>query len=85
MLGKGRGTGAFILLCLIWGSTWIGMKAALKEVPPLFLAGSRFLVAGTVLLGLSLIGEGWKLRRSDWPRVLATSSLLIALCYGCLF
>lgn len=85
MLGNGRDTGAFILLCLIWGSTWIGMKAALEQVPPLFLAGSRFLVAGIALLGFSLVREGWKLLRSDWPRVLAASSLLIALCYGCLF
>lgn len=85
MIGKRRDTTAFILLCLIWGSTWIAMKAALQEVPPLFLGGSRFLVAGVVLLSLSLIREGWTLQRSDWPRVLVTSALLIALCYGCLF
>ena len=65
MLGNRRDSGAFILLCLIWGSTWIGMKAALEQVPPLFLAGSRFLVAGTVLLGFSLVREGWRLRHSD--------------------
>lgn len=40
---------AFIALYLIWGSTYLGIRIGLKSIPPLFLVGSRFLVAGAIL------------------------------------
>lgn len=36
----------FLMLCVIWGSTWIGTKAGINVVPPLFFAGTRFTAAG---------------------------------------
>ena len=75
----------FLLLCAIWGSTWIGIKAGIDEVPPLFFAGTRFTVAGAILLAMSACGGEWVIERSDWPRLAAASTLMIALCYGALF
>jgi len=40
---------AFAAIYLIWGSTYLGIKIAVDELPPFFLAGSRFLMAGAVL------------------------------------
>ena len=40
----------FLMLCGIWGSTWIGTKAGIQVVPPLLFAGTRFTAAGALLL-----------------------------------
>ncbi|OGC81084.1 MAG: hypothetical protein A2W07_03540 [candidate division Zixibacteria bacterium RBG_16_43_9] len=35
----------FAVLCLIWGSTWLGIKIGLEDSPPFLSAGFRFLIA----------------------------------------
>ncbi len=45
----------FLLACLaatwlIWGSTYLAIKFALVSFPPFYQMGSRFLIAGTLLL-----------------------------------
>jgi drug/metabolite transporter (DMT)-like permease len=42
---------AFAAIYLIWGSTYLGIRIAVRDLPPFFLAGGRFLVAGAVLYG----------------------------------
>ncbi len=39
----------FILLSLIWSSTWLFIKLGLESMPPFYSAGWRFLVAAFVL------------------------------------
>jgi len=76
----------FLMLCLIWGSTWIGTKAGIDAVPPLLFAGTRFTAAGLLLLvyGWS-IGETGSFKIGDGVRFVAVSILMITLCYGPLF
>jgi drug/metabolite transporter (DMT)-like permease len=38
--------GLLALMCLIWGATWLAMKLGVTSVPPVFFAGTRFVVAG---------------------------------------
>ena len=40
----------FGLVYVIWGSTYLGMKIAVTKIPPLFVGGSRFFLAGTTLM-----------------------------------
>jgi drug/metabolite transporter (DMT)-like permease len=42
----------YILLCLLWGSTWIAIKIGLSQAPPLLTASFRFLLAMSILLGI---------------------------------
>lgn len=35
----------FLVVCLSWGTTWLGIKIAVQSVPPLTAAGLRFLIA----------------------------------------
>lgn len=51
---------AFAALYLIWGSTYLGIRYALESIPPFFMMGARFLVAGALLLGWCLL-KGEKL------------------------
>ncbi len=40
---------AFLALYLIWGSTYLGIRIGIQTIPPFFLVGTRFLVAGAIL------------------------------------
>jgi len=40
---------AFAALYIIWGSTYLAIRIGIKTIPPFFLVGIRFLVAGTLL------------------------------------
>ncbi|MCW2786613.1 MAG: hypothetical protein JWP74_3130 [Marmoricola sp.] len=44
---------ALVIVYLVWGSTYLGIRVVVKEVPPLVGMGSRFLVAA-ILLALVL-------------------------------
>lgn len=50
-----------LLACyFVWGSTYLAIRFALQGIPPFFQMASRFLVAGTLLLGWVLWRQGPK-------------------------
>jgi len=36
---------------LFWGSTYLGIRIAIEHIPPALMCGSRFLIAGVLMLG----------------------------------
>jgi hypothetical protein len=38
--------GAFGAVYLIWGSTFLGIRIAIDSIPPMLMAGTRWIVAG---------------------------------------
>jgi len=40
---------AFFAVYVFWGSTYLAIKYAIETLPPFLMAGSRFLVAGSIL------------------------------------
>jgi drug/metabolite transporter (DMT)-like permease len=42
-----------VLLCLIWGSTWVVIKGGLEDLPPFTSAGARFAVAAIMMVGVA--------------------------------
>jgi drug/metabolite transporter (DMT)-like permease len=48
---------AFLSIYIIWGSTYLAIRYAVETIPPLYTAGVRHLVAGTILLAWAL-GKG---------------------------
>jgi len=40
---------AIVLMCLIWGLTWVAIKIGLEDLPPLLSAGVRFVLASAIL------------------------------------
>lgn len=55
MTSPSHGTGklsiaaAFAAIYVIWGSTYLAIKYAVETLPPLMMAGSRFITAGLIL------------------------------------
>lgn len=43
---------AFAAVYLLWGSTYLGIHIAVQTMPPLLMAGSRFLIAGVILYAI---------------------------------
>lgn len=85
-VGLNKNQVRFLMLCVIWGSTWIGTKGGIAVVPPLLFAGSRFTATGALLLLFGLRnGEVGRFRPRDSGRLVAASLLMITLCYGPLF
>jgi drug/metabolite transporter (DMT)-like permease len=46
---------SFAAVYLIWGSTYLAIFMAIKTIPPFFMAGARFLIAGLILLIYALL------------------------------
>ena len=40
----------FVMVCFIWGSTWIAIKLAVTDMPPLTASGLRFVIAAPVFI-----------------------------------
>jgi drug/metabolite transporter (DMT)-like permease len=76
----------WLVLCLIWGSTWLFIKVGLEDLPPLTFAGIRFVVACLILFSLILARRLRLPRtRSDWLLLAVTGLLSFSLNYGLLF
>src|SRR5471030_1398586 len=47
---RSRLIAAFAAVYIIWGSTYLAIRFAVETLPPLLMAGARFLIAGLILL-----------------------------------
>ena len=62
-----RNAALFALMCLVWGLTWLPIKVGAQHVPPVFLAASRFVIAGALMLAWACDLAGLPRRRA-WHR-----------------
>ncbi len=72
---------AFFAIYVIWGSTYLLNKIAVGQIPPLFLAGIRFIVAG-ILVGIISKGMGLKLGITKKQFLNCTIAGFLFLVYG---
>lgn len=47
--GRAKLVLAFFCIYFIWGSTYLAIRYAIETIPPFFMAGVRFTLAGTIL------------------------------------
>ena len=76
----------WLILCGIWGSTWLFIKIGLQDLPPLTFAGIRFVLA-SLILSLLILGRGvrWPRARKDWVLIAIVGILQFTLNYGLVF
>jgi drug/metabolite transporter (DMT)-like permease len=76
----------WLLLCLIWGSTWLFIKLGLKDLPPLTFAGIRFVIAAIILLVIIAVRRvPLPNKRRDLLLLALTGVLSFSLNYGLVF
>lgn len=78
-----RTTLAFAAIFIIWGSTYLAIKYAVAEIPPLLTAGLRHLVAGAVLLSWAR-AKGLRASRLEWRHSLVVGVLFFLIGHGTL-
>lgn len=79
---RSRVIAAFAAVYLLWGSTYLAIRFAIETMPPLVMAGVRFLVAGTVLYTLVRARGAAKPTRANWLAALIVGGLLLACGNG---
>jgi putative membrane protein PagO len=76
----------YVLICLIWGSTWLAIKVGLAGVPPFLGAGLRFVLSATIVgLVLAARRRRIELTRDDKVCVLSLGLLVFWLDYACVY
>lgn len=76
----------WLLLCLIWGTTWIFIKIGLENLPPITFASARFLLAAILL---AIIIKIQKLpspqTAKEWKLIALTGILQFTINYSLVF
>lgn len=73
---------AWTAVCLIWGTTYLGIKIALDTVPPFLMGGFRYAIGGAILAGaLRLRGHALP-ARSEWKTLAVLGIFMLLLGNG---
>jgi drug/metabolite transporter (DMT)-like permease len=69
---------AFGLVYLFWGSTYLGIRIAVEHIPPALMCGTRFLIAGVVMLAYcGLTGRRIRYSRTQLWHLAVVGTLLL--------
>jgi drug/metabolite transporter (DMT)-like permease len=76
----------WLILSLIWGSTWLFIKLGLQDLPPFTFAGVRFVIAAAILICVIAVRR-LPLPRAgrDWWLIAVTGVMAFSVNYGLLF
>jgi drug/metabolite transporter (DMT)-like permease len=68
------------IVYVLWGSTYLGIRVTVETIPPLFMAGARFLIAGAVLFPLAWWrGERERLGPAQWGAAAVVGTMLLTI------
>ncbi len=73
---------AWIAVCVIWGTTYLGIRLALDAVPPMLMGGIRWTIAGS-LLAVFALARGERLPGPAlWPSLALQALLMLGFGNG---
>lgn len=71
------------MVYLVWGSTYLGIRIAVRDLPPGLLAGVRFILAGLIILALALaLRQKVPRRRDEWSLIVLMGFMMIFVGNG---
>jgi len=76
---------AFLAIYVLWGTTFLAIRIAVAEVPPLFAAGVRFFTAGVLLYGFMRLRGAARPTRLEWRNLAVIGLVMFVVDYGPLF
>lgn len=78
--------GGLVIVCLIWGSTWLAIKEGLASIPPFLAAGIRFVIA-SILLRLVMAQQGERIPTDGryWMLILETGLLTYSIPFAFMY
>jgi drug/metabolite transporter (DMT)-like permease len=71
---------AFATVSFVWGTTYLAIAVAIETLPTLLFPGARFVLGGSILLGIRVL-QGAKLPRkaSDWKNLAIIGLLMVGV------
>ncbi len=76
----------WLILSLIWGSTWLFIKLGLEDLPPFTFAGVRFVIAAAILVVVIAVRRiPLPRERGDWRLIALTGIMSFTINYGLVF
>jgi drug/metabolite transporter (DMT)-like permease len=69
---------ALLALYFIWGSTFLAIRIALQGIPPLLVAGMRYVIAGGALYGYARLRGLPSPARAEWKSAFVVGTLLVS-------
>src|SRR4026209_3064868 len=60
---------AILILYVVWGSTYLGIRIAVESIPPFTMASTRFLTAAVIMLGVIAIIRRGAIGRPTPPQL----------------
>jgi drug/metabolite transporter (DMT)-like permease len=76
---------ALFAIYVLWGTTFLAIRIAVEELPPLFAAGVRFFTAGVVLYVFMRLKGETKPTAIQWRNLAIMGLLMFVAEYGPLF
>ena len=72
--------GAFAVVCIVWGTTYLAIRIAVETMTPMLLTGARFTAAGVILFIIALLrGESIPRDRRLLRDVVIVGILLVCI------
>lgn len=76
---------AFFAIYFLWGTTFLGIRVLVTEVPPLLAAGARFFTAGVLLYAFMRLRGKPAPTLPQWRNLGGVALLMFVVEYGALF
>lgn len=73
---------AYTAVCLIWGSTYLGVRFAIETLPPILMAGVRFTIAGCIMFVWAKIAGAQMPTLGEVRSAGIVGILLVTVCNG---
>ncbi|MCU1259411.1 MAG: hypothetical protein JWO80_2296, partial [Bryobacterales bacterium] len=73
---------AFAAIYIIWGSTFLATRYAVVTIPPFFVSGTRFFLAGLALFVFARLRNREQLTWRTWLSAAAMGTLFFVICHG---
>jgi drug/metabolite transporter (DMT)-like permease len=73
---------AFAAVYIIWGSTYLAIRFVIETLPPFFMAGTRFVIAGVVLYILVRVRGASKATLPQWRSAAVVGGLMLMGGHG---
>jgi drug/metabolite transporter (DMT)-like permease len=73
---------AFAAVYLFWGATYLGIRIAVTSIPPFLMAGSRFVIAGSILYAWMRCHGAPRPEPAHWRSAAIIGALLLLVGNG---
>ena len=71
--------GALIVVCILWGTTYLAIRVAVRTIPDAWMSAIRFIIAGSILAAiLNFRGEKFP-PVSEWKHIAFVGICLVGL------